>query len=245
MAAQGQVNFGIGGLWMIPQGANPTPVPVGILSDISIDFAQDLKELNGQFKFAVDIAAGKVKLSGKAKSAQILGATVLSCLAGGTAATGATVGVVSEAGTIPATPFQVTVVNSATFVTDLGVYDTTAGKLLTRVASAPATGQYSVAAGVYTFSAADTTHRVQIGYDYTTVAGKTIHLSNGLMGAGTSFILKQHNYYRSQPLGWKFYAAYIPKLAFNLKSEAFTEVDVDLMFSADDNGDVFDQFSKE
>jgi hypothetical protein len=245
MAAQGQVNFGLGGLWMIPAGANPTPVPVGILSDISIDFSQDIKELHGQYKFAVDIATGAIKLSGKAKSAQILGGTVLSAFAGGTAATGSTLGVVGETAVIGSTPYQVTVANSATWVTDLGVIDFTAGKLLTRVASAPATGQYSVAAGVYTFAAADTTHSVGISYDYTVVGAKTVSLSNSLMGAGSGFILKQHNTYRTKGFGWKFYNVFIPKLGFNLKAEAYVDVDVDFMMSADDTGKVFDEYVNE
>jgi hypothetical protein len=245
MAAQGQINFGIGGLWMIPTGANPTPVPVGILNDISIDFAQDIKELHGQYKFAVAIAGGSIKLTGKAKSAQILGGTVLSAFAGGTAATGSSTGVVGENGTIPGTPYQVTVANSATWATDLGVMNFTSGKLMTRVASAPATTQYSVAAGVYTFAAADTTNLVGISYDYTTTGGKTISLSNALMGEGTGFVLKQHNKSFSKAFGWKFYNVFIPKLGFNMKAEAFSDVDVDFMMSADDSGKVFDEYVNE
>jgi hypothetical protein len=38
---------------------------------------------------------------------------------------------------------------------------------MVRVASGPATGQYSVAAGVYTFAAADTTKTVFIDFAYT------------------------------------------------------------------------------
>jgi hypothetical protein len=220
-------------------------VEVGILTDVSVDFSQDLKELHGQYKFAVDIAAAKVKLSGKSKSALLLTGLMSSTFAGGTVQSGTTRGIVGETATIPGTPYQITVANSATWVTDLGVMNFTQGIHLARVASAPATGQYSVAAGIYTFAAADTTQKVGISYEYTTTAGKTFSLSNALMGAGTPFILKQHNTYRSKGLGWMFNAVYIPKLAFALKAEAFTEVDVDFMMSADDNAVVMSQYQFE
>jgi hypothetical protein len=49
---------------------------------------------------------------------------------------------------------------------DLGVIDSQ-GVPYTRVVSTPATGQYSVAAGTYTFAAADTGKSVFISYRYT------------------------------------------------------------------------------
>src|SRR5581483_11374955 len=69
---------------------------------------------------------------------------------------------------IPATPYQITptVPSSGTWLADLGVVDIN-GNPYTRVASAPATGQYSVAAGVYTFAAADTGKTVYINFRYT------------------------------------------------------------------------------
>lgn len=75
---------------------------------------------------------------------------------------------VSQTATIPATPFQVTVTNGATFALDLGVlYGSTA---FVAVANSPAAGQYSVsAAGVYTFNTADTAKSVAITYLYTDI----------------------------------------------------------------------------
>jgi Conserved hypothetical protein 2217 (DUF2460) len=73
---------------------------------------------------------------------------------------------VEENGTIPATPgpYTITVAQAAAFVEDLGV--TKGGVPMTPVASAPAAGQYSVAAGVYTFNAADEDDAVVISYRY-------------------------------------------------------------------------------
>ena len=68
---------------------------------------------------------------------------------------------------IPATPFTITptVPNSGIWSQDLGVLDAT-GVAYVRVASAPVSGQYSLANGVYTFAAADTGKTVYISYKY-------------------------------------------------------------------------------
>jgi hypothetical protein len=71
----------------------------------------------------------------------------------------------AEAATIPATPFQVQTQES--FVADYGVTRASNGTALTKVASAPAAGQYSVnATGLYTFAAADVGLAVLIAYSF-------------------------------------------------------------------------------
>lgn len=61
----------------------------------------------------------------------------------------------TEAGTVPGlSPYQVTVSQSPAWSCDVAV-TSASGTAFTRVSSAPAAGQYSVAAGVYTFNAAD------------------------------------------------------------------------------------------
>lgn len=71
----------------------------------------------------------------------------------------------TQAATIPAsTPWQVTVSGAASFSCDHRVAFSS-GTALTRVASAPAAGQYSVStAGTYTFAAADANKAVNITY---------------------------------------------------------------------------------
>jgi len=71
---------------------------------------------------------------------------------------------VTETQTIPAsTPWRVTVSKSTMFSCDQQV-SFAGGAALTRVTGAPTAGQYSVAAGVYTFAAADAGKAVTIGY---------------------------------------------------------------------------------
>lgn len=68
--------------------------------------------------------------------------------------------------TIPNTgPFTITVPDSAYFFEDNGVVK--GGVAMTKVVGAPAAGQYSVAAGVYTFNGADNNDPVTISYTYT------------------------------------------------------------------------------
>jgi hypothetical protein len=63
--------FGSGTVWVTPVGgnlpANPTPIEIGTLQDVSIDISFDLKMLYGMNQFPEAIARGKGKITGKAK----------------------------------------------------------------------------------------------------------------------------------------------------------------------------------
>lgn len=77
----------------------------------------------------------------------------------------------SEPWTIPATPFQITVLQpQGVWCRDNGVVNATTGATMTAVASAPTTGQYiaptDAAPGVYTFSSADEGVPVLISYSF-------------------------------------------------------------------------------
>jgi hypothetical protein len=171
--------------------ANPTPIQFGILQDCSVDFSFDIKELFGQYQFPVAVGRGKGKISGKAKMAQMNGLTLNSLMFGQTLVSGTLAEVIDTTGTaIPTTPYQITptVPGGGTWTQDLGVLDPT-GLPMTRVASGPAAGQYSVAAGVYTFAAADTTKVVRISFQYTATStvAKKMTVSNVLMGQAPTF----------------------------------------------------------
>jgi hypothetical protein len=171
--------------------ANPTPVQFGVAQEISLDISFDTKMLYGQNQFPVAVGRGKGKISGKVKAAQVNGALFNSIMFG----QGLTSGIVADVydvvgAAIPSTPYQITptVPSSGTWTFDLGVRDSN-GVPMTRVASAPTTGQYSVAAGVYTFAAADTTKVVYINFQYTATSttAKKSTLVNPLMGYAPSF----------------------------------------------------------
>jgi len=76
-------------------------------------------------------------------------------------------GSVTQKATIPAAgPFEITVDEAATYVSTTSVKDATTAVAYTLAAGAPATGEYSVAAGVYTFAAADAGKVVNIAYKF-------------------------------------------------------------------------------
>lgn len=75
-------------------------------------------------------------------------------------------GSINESRSVPgAAAYTITTTNSAAWVEDLGV--TLAGVPMVKVAASPAAGQYSVAAGVYTFNSANASAAVIIRYRYT------------------------------------------------------------------------------
>lgn len=244
-----QYHFGLGGLYLTPSGANPTPVQVGVLSDVSIDINYDLKELRGQYQVAVDVARGPLKITGKSKNAAIAAGLLLAALGGGSVTTGSKLGITGEVGVIPTTPFQLTVAQGATYYEDLGVVDLTAGKQLVRGATATGTGVYAVnpATGQYTFHTSDQGHNVAFSYAYTGAAvGKTVSLLNQVMGASTPFILSAYNIYGGKGFGFRFPAAHIPKLALAMKAEAYTEQDVEFFVVQDPTSTkVMDIFTNE
>lgn len=226
-----QYNFGVGQVFFKPAGTTQQPVQIGTLKDVSLDISGDVKELYGANRFPEDVALGKGKITGKAKSGQIFGAMVQALIAGSSIATGQTLAANNEIGTPSSN--TITAANSATWVTDGGVYDYTAGKWLSVVASGPATGQYSVAAGVYTFAVADATHQMGLYYTYTAATGQTVTLSNPLMGSATQFQLYVFNTYKGIQSGYKLWATVFPKFSWDNKQDDYTEWDVEFQCFVD------------
>jgi hypothetical protein len=187
-SVNGKPTFGAGRFFGINNASNPTPARTYVQQDMSIDFKQATKELFGEKKFAVAVAAGEMSISGKvtmgAPNPRMLGEYLFNTAA----TTGQILEADKEAGTVPGvSTYIVTVTNSATWTTDLGVMKTD-GTVMTRVASGPATGQYSVAAGVYTFAAADANATVLISYLYTSAStGQKLTMANALQGPAGAF----------------------------------------------------------
>jgi hypothetical protein len=244
-----QYAFGSGILWGTPSTdaygntiATPSPVQFGVLQEITIDISFDVKQLYGQNQMPVAVGRGKGKMSGKAKLAQMNGATVNSLFFGQTMTSSIISDVYDTTGsTIPATPFQVTVTppSSGTWSRDLGVRSST-GVPLTRVASAPATGQYSVAAGVYTFAAADTGLLVFINYQYTatSTSAKTSNVVNVPMGYAPSFRADLYMPFQGKSMIWSLPNCIASKLSLATKLDDFTVPEFDFEGFADASGNV-------
>lgn len=233
--------FGTGTMWGVRSDvANSTPKKFGALQDVSVDFAFNAKELFGQFQFPLSIARGQGKITCKAKFAELNGRQMNDLFfAQAAGAGGFSSGQVQtandEAGTIPTTPFQVTVVNTATFVQDLGVRNVLTGLPYIKVAAAPATGQYSVSgAGVYTFAAADTGLGVLISYTFTVPSvGSKIIINNQLLGAAPYFSVAWTETYESKVFNCQLNKCIAAKLALPFKQEDFTISEFDFSAMAD------------
>ena len=245
-----QALFGTGLLVLTQNVASGTPTPAqsAVLQSANLDITTKTVDLRGNLQAAVDKARGEIDIKGKFKTGYLSGPLLQGILSGSTSAVGNTQAAFAESHAIPSTPYQVTVTNSAQWVADLAVFDVTSNTFKTRVASAPAAGQYSVAAGVYTFAAADTGHTVQISYDYTaSTTGTTVNYNNQMMGTTTSFQLILFNQYQaassaanSAP-GAGFYlpAVVLTKTSLPFKNTGFMEYEVDFEAYANAAGTLF------
>jgi hypothetical protein len=224
--------------------ATPVPVNIGFANELTLDLSGNVKELYGQNQLPIVAARGTIKATGKMKAAVISGDAWNNVFYGQSVVAGGITWVIDENGTIPTTPFQVTVAGSATFDADLGVRYKATGLPLIRVAATPAVGQYTVAAGVYTFNTADSTLVVLITYSKTAAAGgEILAVSNALIGTTPTF---QLDYYTvlNQPSAKTFivrvYACIGAKHAMTFKLEDFMMPEFDFQFFALANGKVID-----
>lgn len=244
-----QTGFGSGAMWGTPLTdafgnpiANPSPSLFGVMQDVSIDISGDVKELFGQNQFPVAVGRGKAKIQGKAKFAQINGRLINDLFFGQTTAAGLIAAMYDTTGAvIPSTPFQITptIPGSGTWSQDLGVRDAN-GVTMTRVASGPTTGQYMVAAGVYTFATADTGKTVFISYQYTAtsaVAQKST-VMNVSMGYAPNFRCDFSNAKDGKQLSLTLFACVATKLTIATKQDDFIIPELDFSGFSDSAGRV-------
>jgi hypothetical protein len=224
-----QYVFGTGQLFAMPVGGG-APLRFGALQDVNVDFSGDIKQLFGQYQFALDVARGKTKIEWKASTGNIDVAAFNQIFFGETVDTGnQLVQVFNETGTIPSTPFQLTATHGADFIMDLGVYFAATGLPLVQVASGtPTTGQYKVsAAGVYTFALADVGLGVLLNYLWEDSAnGGSLDLSNQLMGNTPKFQLVLSQLYEGKTFTLLLYSNVADKLTLPLKQDDYLVADL-------------------
>ena len=240
-----QVSFGSGTLVARATDANGvptgTPQKFGVLQGASVDFAGNIKELFGQYQFPVAVARGTMKINGKASAANLNARLYNELFFNGTLTTGKERKLaINEAGSVGTTPFQITVAGAATFKRDYGVTDAATGVELIRVASAPATGQYSVneTTGVYTFASADTGKAVLLTYEYepTITDGEIITINNQLLGVAPRFQVNLATLYDGKMFVLTLNACVSNKFSFGTKLEDFNIPDFEFSAFADNAG---------
>ncbi|QOR55190.1 MAG: hypothetical protein SHS37scaffold296_7 [Burkholderiales phage 68_11] len=218
--------------------AVPAPYRLGILQEVSTDFSFEAKALYGDRILPVDRGRGKGKLAFSAKTAQINAAGLAALHFGVTPSVGFKGPVIDEPITVPSPSGPYTVATtppgSGTFLNDLGIRDTN-GNDFKRVASAPATGQYSVSSGTYTFAAADAGLSLLRSYEYSSSSsGLLMPLTNQLMGYAPSFGVILYNDSKGTKLVVKLTNCQSDKLSLPFKNEDF--VVADFGFEAMDDG---------
>jgi hypothetical protein len=233
-----QRSFGSGLLFATNTAANSTPIQFGTLQDISLDISRTVKELYGQGQFAVAVGAAQQKITGKAKIGQVNGHLYNDLFFGGTSAVGQTLLAYNEAASVPATTtYAITVTNSATWVEDQGVLYAATGLPFKRVATGPTIGQYSVAAGIYTFAAADASAPVLISYTWTSAsAGSTITTGNPLQGVQPTFSMIVSRQYNGQQEAFKLWSCIASKLSLPTKMADWGITELDFSAFADSAG---------
>lgn len=241
--------FGSGKLIAVPTNLadgspilTPTPVRLGSMQDVSVDMSVEMKKLYGAKRYPIAVGQGKGSVGVKAKYVEIDSKILGSLFYGKTATAGIKAAVFDFAAAIPAgAPYTITVAppNTGTFVNDLGVFFAATGVQLTRVASAPATGQYSVsAAGVYTFAAADAGKSVGLSYEYSSSGtGDIFRITNDVMGYTPSFTLLLQAGYDGKNLVMKLNRCVSGKLNLPFKNDDFAQYD----FEADAFADAADE----
>jgi hypothetical protein len=232
--------FGSGVL--IGTDSSGVSVNFGLAQEVTLSVAQTTKSLYGQNNFPVAIGAGTRKLTGKAKLASLSGVAMGRLFFGVAPSVGTTQTQFGEAGSVPAsTPWTVTVVNSANWTADQGVVYAATGLPMKKVASGPTIGQYSVAAGVYTFATADASAAVLISYQYSAAAvGQSVSVNTALIGPTISF---SANLFAADPTTGKQFSLFLnncvaQKLDFGTKLEDFVMPEMDFECYANAAGQV-------
>ena len=250
-----RIQIGSGRVYFSPLTTGNPATPstarqVAEMQDFSLDIAGTIKELRSNQQFPDDTAVVDKKITWKL-TAGIFDNDLYNNLFGGeTAATGAGQGVpvTQESGTIPSTnPYTVTVSGAAQWVQTLSVNYSATGQPLTKVTSSPASTQFSVSAGVYTFAAADAGLGVLISYLKTLTTGCIVTTSNHIIGYSPIFEIfaaQEYNELTSNvPNYIHLYSAKCNKFSFPFKRADYLIVDIEGEAFANSAGKVFDIYS--
>ena len=217
-----------------------TPRRFGVLQDVSIDFAGDIKMLFGTNQFPVDTARGKTKIDGKAKFAGIQAAGYNDLFFGQTLATGQSKYAYNERTTLGSSTAAITytVANAAsTPLVDQGVFyggtGSNAGVQLTAgTAATPASANYSfnTSTGIYTFGPTDSNASVLVNYKYSVSTGFNIAINQQFMGTTPRFGLTLFQIFEGNQMVLNLYQATSSKLTYPTRIDDYVINEMD--FSA-------------
>lgn len=254
------IQIGAGYVYFNPTAGNlainPTPRRSLTTQDAELDMTGTIESLKGQYQFPDDTAVTDKKGSGKiTMGRKDLGLLNQIFFADVSAAGGSSVSPV-ELHTVAAT-VAVTPPGSGTFYSDLGVaYASDVNKQFERLLSGtPAAGQYTVAAGTYTFATADVGKDVLISYAFTQpTTGTIFQINNQNIGYGPQVEIYIVDQYQPVNVGTDIapvfiystihvYAAKISKVTLGNKRANYSMPEVSLEYFAAANNRVVDFYS--
>ena len=229
---------GPGVLYGVPAAGSGSPCNFGKIKSLDLEVSRTVKPITGGQVWPFDFAGGAIKGTAKAKMAALSPLTLAALFFGVTPGTGQTLVQYLEAGAVPAvTPFIVTVSQAATFVQALEVLYAATGLPLTLVTGAPTVaGEYSIAAGVFTFFSADEGKAVLISYTYTAATGFNIAVANTLQGDVPIFSAVFYNKKNGKAASCTLPMLVSEKLGFSFKEDAALEPEIDFMVGANAAG---------
>ncbi len=229
---------------------NPSPIEFGILQEVTCDDSFESKPLYGALQYPFAVGRGKANNMVKAKIANINAELYASFVFG------LSLGSHYEAmyqdltgTTVPTSPYAVTP-TSTTFIADLGVtLNAVLGVPMTRVATGPTGGQYSMATGVYTFASQDYGKSVYINYAYQNDAavptGRLMQVTNQQMGYQPSFELWLMKKYSGKTRMRRYFNVVCNKMTDAAKNDDWTMYDTEFSIFAGSNGRAFDEWDYE
>lgn len=214
-----EIVFHSGKLIAIPKNtATPTPRQLMTIQETSFDFKGDLKKLMGEGQYAVDAAIGSVEISLKCKNGQLNMRTVNELFFAKTIVGSGEEFVENEVITVAAGTATLTA--GALTLQDYGVTNRVTGVQYTRVASAPAAGQYVFgAAGVLTFNTTENANALLVNYvKSNTTTLESFDLTNDVAGSTVTVEAFFHKKMRDgRQFNLHFYNLIVPSLSFAAK----------------------------
>lgn len=217
-----------------------TPQRFGALQDVAVEFSGDTKELFATNQYPIDVARGKVKITGKAKVAEIKGAMYNELFFGETLSTGQLKYAYNESTTLGTGAASYTVSNSgSTPLVDQGVFYATNLNQLSAVSSSPGSGQYSFSStGVYAFSTFEASLGVLVNYTYHVSSGVNIAIGNPLMGNTPTFSMTLFQQFEGNQIVLLLYKCVSNRLSFPTRIDDYVIQDLDFNAFANSAGNV-------
>jgi hypothetical protein len=222
---------------------NQTPTRFGALQDVTVDFDGEIKMLWSTQQFPIDSARGKVKITGKAKVAQISAEMYNSIFFGQTVSyTGSQNFAYNESTTLSTGAPTYTVANSAsTPLQDMGVFYASNGGQLTLTTSAPGSAQYTFnpTTGVYAFSTYDASKGILVNYTYTQNSPMAnIAIGNPFMGTTPRFQVTLYQPFENTQTVLQLYSCVSSRLTFPTRIDDYVIQDLDFSAFANAAGNV-------